>query len=106
MEGLTGKLKNMGYKLKTLADDLFGMLRGYDNTSIVTVGTTFHVESVVEYGADSVTRLGRVVSGNNLQRSIYVAKKRGSGTMNEIRVLNIFNNGIEVLDQSPYISTT
>ncbi len=92
------------YKLKTLVDDLFGVLRGYDITSIVTVGTTFHVESVVEYGADSVTRLGRVVSGNNLQRSVYVAKLRGSGTLNEIRVLNISDNGISILDQSPYMS--
>jgi len=92
------------YKLKTLVDDLFGVLRGYDITSLVTVGTTFHVESVVEYGADSVTRLGRVVSGNNLQRSIYVAKLRGSGTLNEIRVLNISDNGISILDQSPYTS--
>ncbi|MCD4797976.1 MAG: circadian clock protein KaiC, partial [Methanosarcinales archaeon] len=93
------------YKLKTLVDDLFGVLREYDVTSIVTVGTTFNIESVVEYGADSVTRLGRVVSGNNLQRSIYIAKLRGSSTLNEIRVLNISNNGISILDQSPYAST-
>jgi KaiC/GvpD/RAD55 family RecA-like ATPase len=51
-----------------------------------------------------VTRLGRVVSGNNLQRSIYIAKLRGSGTLNEIRVLNISDNGISILDQSPYMS--
>ena len=93
------------YKLKTLVDDLFGVLRAHNNTTIVTVGTTFHVESVVEYGADSVTRLGRVVSGNNLQRSIYVAKLRGSKTLNQIRVLNISDNGISILDQSPYAST-
>ncbi|MCL7474462.1 MAG: ATPase domain-containing protein [Methanosarcinales archaeon] len=93
------------YKLKTLVDDLFGELRTFDITTLVTVGTTFEVESIVEYGADSVTRLGRVVSGNNLQRSIYVAKFRGSGTINEIRVLNISDNGIKVLDQSPYTST-
>ena len=93
------------YKLKTLVDDLFGVLRAHNNTTIVTVGTTFHVESVVEYGADSVTRLGRVVSGNNLQRSIYVAKLRGSKTLNQIRVLNISDNGISILDQSPYTST-
>ncbi|MDF1556653.1 MAG: ATPase domain-containing protein [ANME-2 cluster archaeon] len=93
------------YKLKTLVDDLFGELRTYDITSLITVGTTFDVESIVEYGADSVTRLGRVVSGNNLQRSVYVAKFRGSGTINEIRVLNISDSGIKVLDQSPYIAT-
>ncbi len=93
------------YKLKTLVDDLFGELRTFDITSLVTVGTTFEVESIVEYGADSVTRLGRVVSGNNLQRSIYVAKFRGSGTINEIRVLNISDSGIKVLDQSPYTAT-
>ena len=93
------------YKLKTLVDDLFGMLRTKNVTSVVTVGTTFHVESVVEYGADSVTRLGRVVSGNRLQRSIYVAKKRGSAIINEINVLNISDNGISVLDQSPYTSS-
>jgi len=93
------------YKLKTLVDDLFSILRISDVTTMVSVGTTFEVESVVEYGADSVTRLGRVVSGNNLQRSIYIAKLRGSGTINEIRVLNISDSGIRVLDQSPYIST-
>jgi KaiC/GvpD/RAD55 family RecA-like ATPase len=93
------------YKLKTLVDDLFSILRISDVTTMVSVGTTFEIESVVEYGADSVTRLGRVVSGNNLQRSIYVAKLRGSGTINEIRVLNISDSGIRVLDQSPYIST-
>jgi hypothetical protein len=52
-----------------------------------------------------VTRLGRVVSGNNLQRSIYIAKLRGSSTLNEIRVLNMSDNGISILDQSPYTST-
>ena len=93
------------YKLKTLVDDLFGEIRTFNITSLVTVGTTFEVESIVEYGADSVTRLGRVVSGNNLQRSIYVAKFRGSGTINEIRVLNISDSGIKVLDQSPYTAT-
>jgi len=93
------------YKLKTLVDDLFSILRISDVTTMVSVGTTFEIESVVEYGADSVTRLGRVVSGNNLQRSIYVAKLRGSGTINEIRVLNISDSGIRVLDQSPYITT-
>lgn len=92
------------YKLKSLADDLFNVLRKHDVTSIVTVGTTFQVESIIEYGADSVTRLGRVVSGNNLQRSIYIAKLRGSKTINEIRVLNISDSGLRVLDQSPYIS--
>ena len=86
-------------------DDLFSILRISDVTTMVSVGTTFEIESVVEYGADSVTRLGRVVSGNNLQRSIYVAKLRGSGTINEIRVLNISDSGIRVLDQSPYITT-
>ncbi|TFH38850.1 MAG: circadian clock protein KaiC [ANME-2 cluster archaeon] len=92
------------FRLKTLIDDLFGVLRSHDITSVITVGTTFKVESTVEYGADSVTRLGRVVSGNNLQRSIYIAKLRGSNTINEIRVLNISNNGVRVLDQSPYIT--
>lgn len=92
------------YKMKTLVDDLFGVLRAQDVTSVITVGTTFDVESIIEYGADSVTRLGRVVSGNNLQRSIYVAKLRGSGTINEIRVLNISDSGIKVLDQSPYLA--
>jgi len=91
------------FRLKTLIDDLFGVLRSHDVTSVITVGTTFKVESTVEYGADSVTRLGRVVSGNNLQRSIYIAKLRGSNTINEIRVLNISDNGVRVLDQSPYI---
>lgn len=92
------------FRLKTLIDDLFGVLRIKNVTSVITVGTTFQVESIVEYGADSVTRLGRVVSGNNLQRSIYIAKLRGSRTINEIRVLNISDSGVRVLDQSPYIT--
>jgi len=93
------------YLIKTLVDDLFDMLRTENVTSLITIGSTFHIDPMIEYGADSVTRVGRVVSGNDLQRSIYVAKKRGSRTLNQIRVLNISDNGPSILDQSPYTST-
>jgi len=91
------------YELKVLVDDQFNLLRTKDVTSVINVGTTFHIESTVEYGADSVTRLGRVVSGNSLRRSVYIAKLRGSNTINEIRVLQISDNGISIEDKSPYI---
>ena len=93
------------YELKTLVDDMFGVLRLKNMVCLITIGTTFEMETMMEYGADSVTRLGRVISGNNLQRSIYVAKKRGSRTINEIRVLNISDSGVKVFDKSPYTST-
>jgi KaiC/GvpD/RAD55 family RecA-like ATPase len=43
------------------------------------------------------------MAGNNLQRSIYVMKMRGSGTINEVRVLSISDSGMAVLAQSPYL---
>ena len=92
------------YWLKTLTDDLFGELRKHNTTSIITVGTHFDIDKILEYCADSATRFGLVVSGNHLQRSIYIAKMRGSGTINNINVLDISDSGIRVLDKSPYIS--
>ncbi|MFQ6120478.1 MAG: RAD55 family ATPase, partial [Methanosarcinales archaeon] len=91
------------YKMRSLVDDLFGVLRKLDVTTVVTVSTGFEVDHIIEYGADSVIRLGRVISGNNLQRSICVLKLRGSNTVNEVRVLNISNTGMIVLPMSPFI---
>ena len=91
------------YKLRTLIDDVFGVFRRHDVTSVVTVGALFGLDEMVEYGADSVVKLGRIIAGNNLQRSIYVMKMRGSGTINEVRVLSISDSGMSVLAQSPYL---
>jgi KaiC/GvpD/RAD55 family RecA-like ATPase len=63
----------------------------------------FGLDEMVEYGADSVIKLERVRVGNNLQRTIFVMKMRGSSTINEVRVLNISDNGMSVLAQSPYL---
>ncbi len=91
------------YKLRTLIDDVFGVLRKFDVTSVITVGKIFGLDEMIEYGADSVIKLDRVITGNNLQRSVYVMKMRGSGTINEVRVLKISNKGMSVLAQSPYL---
>ncbi|MCD4704092.1 MAG: circadian clock protein KaiC [Methanosarcinaceae archaeon] len=91
------------YKLRTLIDDVFGVLRKFDVTSVITVGKIFGLDEMVEYGADSVIKLDRVITGNNLQRSVYVMKMRGSGTINEVRVLSISDKGMSVLAQSPYL---
>jgi KaiC/GvpD/RAD55 family RecA-like ATPase len=91
------------YKLRTLIDDVFNVFRKYNVTSVITVGAMYGLDEMVEYGADSVIKLGRITTGNNLQRSIYVMKMRGSGTINEVRVLNISDSGMAVLAQSPYL---
>jgi KaiC/GvpD/RAD55 family RecA-like ATPase len=91
------------YKLRTLIDDVFGALRKSGATSVISVGTIFGLDEMVEYGADSVIKLERVRTGNTLQRSVYVMKIRGSGTINEVRVLNISDSGMSVLAQSPYL---
>lgn len=90
------------YKLRSLVDDLFGVLHDSGATSIITVANMYGIDTIVEYGADSVIRIGRVMSGNTMQRSIQVMKLRGSGTINEMRVLNISDAGMKVLAQSPY----
>lgn len=91
------------YKLRTLIDDIFGIFRRRNVTALVTVGVMFDLDEMVEYGADSVVKLGREIIGSNLQRTIYVMKLRGSSTINEVRVLNISDAGMAVLAQSPYL---
>ena len=91
------------YKLRTLIDDVFGVFRKHNVTSVITVGVMYQLDTMVEYGADSVVKLGRVITGNNLQRSVYIMKMRGSATSNEVRVLSISDNGMAVLKQSPYL---
>lgn len=91
------------YKLRTLIDDVFGVFRKHNVTSVISVGAMYGLDTMVEYGADSVVKLGRVMSKSNLQRSIYVMKMRGSATSNEVRVLSISDNGMAVLKQSPYL---
>ncbi len=92
------------YTLKVLIDKLFDTFKSYNITSVVTVGTTFQVEPIVENSADSTTRLGRVVLGNELKRSIYIAKARGSKTKDEIRELEISDIGMVILNKSPYLA--
>ena len=82
---------------------MFSIFRKHNVTSVITVGAMFGLDEMVEYGADSVVKLGRIMAGNNLQRSIYVMKMRGSGTINEVRVLSISDSGMAVLAQSPYL---
>lgn len=91
------------YKLRTLIDDVFGVFRRHNVTSVISVGAMFGLDTMVEYGADSVIKLGRIRAGNNLQRSVYIMKMRGSATSNEVRVLSISDNGMAVLKQSPYL---
>ena len=91
------------YKLRTLIDDVFGVFRKHNVTSVISVGVMYELDTMVEYGADSVVKLGRIMAGNNLQRSVYVMKMRGSATSNEVRVLSISDNGMAVLKQSPYL---
>ncbi|MBW6470314.1 MAG: circadian clock protein KaiC [Methanosarcinaceae archaeon] len=91
------------YKLRTLIDDVFGVFRKHNITSVITVGVMYELDKMVEYGADSVIKLGRVRSENILQRSIEIMKMRGSATSNEVRVLSISDSGMAVLKQSPYL---
>jgi len=90
------------FKMRSLADDLFGALRAEGVTSVVTIGTTFGMNEVLEYGADSCTILGRVRIGNNLVRTIYVMKMRGSKISNSIRILDISDEGMAVSTLQPY----
>jgi KaiC/GvpD/RAD55 family RecA-like ATPase len=90
------------FKMRSLADDLFGTLRAQGVTSVITIGTTFGMNQILEYGADSCTILNRERIGNVLVRSIYVLKMRGSKIANTIRVLDITDDGMIVSTLSPY----
>ena len=71
-------------------------------TAVVTIGTAFGTNQFLEYGADSATMLSRERIGNNLIRSIFIMKMRGSKIANSIRVLDISDEGIAVSSLSPY----
>lgn len=88
--------------MRTISDDLFGMLRNANVTSMITIATAFGMNQILEYGADSCTMLKREKIGNVLVRSIYAMKMRGSMIANSIRVLDITDNGIIVSTISPY----
>lgn len=90
------------FQIRSLADDLFGTLRAQGVTSVVTIGTAFGMNEILEYGADSCTVLKRERIGNVLVRSIYVMKMRGSKISNSIRVLDISDEGMVVSSLSPY----
>jgi KaiC/GvpD/RAD55 family RecA-like ATPase len=90
------------FKARSLADDLFGMIRSHGLTSVVTIGTAFGQTHLLEYGADSATILNRDRIGNVMVRSIYVMKMRGSRIANTIRVLDISDHGMAVSSLSPY----
>lgn len=90
------------FKIRSLTDDLFGTLRASGATSVVTIGTAFGMNQFLEYGADSATVLKRERIGNNLIRSIFIMKMRGSKIANSIRVLDISDDGMSVSSLSPY----
>ena len=90
------------FKIRSLTDDLFGTIRASGVTSVVTIGTAFSTNQFLEYGADSATMLSRERIKNNLIRSIYIMKMRGSKIANSIRVLDISDDGISVSSLSPY----
>ncbi len=90
------------FKIRSLADDLFSSLRATKATSVITIGTAFGMNQILEYGADSCTMLRRERIGNALVRSIYVMKMRGSKISNSIRVLDISDDGMAVSGLSPY----
>jgi len=90
------------FQLRSLTDDLFGTIRSSGTTSVVTIGTAFGTNQFLEYGADSATILSRDRIGNNLIRSIYIMKMRGSKIANSIRVLDISDEGMSVSSLSPY----
>lgn len=90
------------FKIRSLADDLFGGLRASGTTSVITIGTAFGMNQFLEYGADSATMLSRDRIGNALIRSVYIMKMRGSKIANSIRVLDISDDGMSVSSLSPY----
>jgi KaiC/GvpD/RAD55 family RecA-like ATPase len=90
------------FKIRSLADDLFGSLRDSGATSVITIGTTFGMNQFLEYGADSATMLNRERIGNVLIRSIHIMKMRGSKISNSVRVLDISDEGMSVSSLSPY----
>ena len=90
------------FKVRSLTDDLFGVIRASGVTALITIGTAFGTNQFLEYGADSATMLSRERIGNNLIRSIFIMKMRGSKIANSIRVLDISDEGIAVSSLSPY----
>jgi len=90
------------FVMRSLADDLFGDLRSTGVTAMITIGAAFGMTQIMEYGADSCTILKRERIGNNMVRSIYIMKMRGSRIANSIRVLDISDEGLAVSTLSPY----
>jgi len=90
------------FKVRSLADDLFVTLRSGGVTTLITIGTAFGMNQMLEYGADSCTILKRELIGNTLVRSIHIMKMRGSKISNSIRVLDISDEGMVVSALSPY----
>jgi KaiC/GvpD/RAD55 family RecA-like ATPase len=90
------------FKMRSLTDDLFAAIRDSGATSVITIGTAFGMNQILEYGADSATVLNRERIGNVLIRSIYIMKMRGSKIANTIRVLDISEEGMSVSSLSPY----
>ncbi len=80
--------------MRSLADDLFGNLRSIGVTAMITIGAAFGMTQIIEYGADSCTILKRERIGNNMFRSIYIMKMRGSKISSSIKVLDISDDGM------------
>ncbi len=90
------------FKSRSLADDLFGVIRNSGITATITIGTAFGMNHILEYGADSATILNRDRIGNVMIRSLYIMKMRGSRIANTIRILDISDDGMSVSTLSPY----
>ena len=90
------------FKSRSLADDLFGVIRNSGITATITIGTAFGMNHILEYGADSATILNRDRVGNVMIRSLYIMKMRGSRIANTIRILDISDDGMSVSTLSPY----
>ena len=90
------------FVMRSLADDLFGILRSLEVTALITISEAFGMTQIMEYGADSCTILKRERIGNNMVRSIYIMKMRGSRIASSIRVLDISDDGLAVSTLSPY----
>jgi KaiC/GvpD/RAD55 family RecA-like ATPase len=90
-------------KIRSLVDNLFGIIRASGTTALVTISTAFGgADHFLKFGADSATILSRERIGNNLIRSIYVMWMRGSGISQAIRTLEVSDSGLSVSDRPPY----
>ena len=85
---------------RVLIDDLMAFFTAVESPFVMR--SLFGMTQIMEYGADSCTILKRERIGNNMVRSIFIMKMRGSRISNSIRVLDISDEGMAVSTLSPY----